>query len=140
MAKTQRYLASGPHDLLNSCDVLLKLEDGTELPAHSQVLARCMPVFSGMVDGGPLLQASPSNVVSVPFGDCSSEEAGRFLSAVYSFRAHEHIDEHSALSIARLSHKYGVEVSMSAEQLHTTSSDSYLSVADADVYLSCRTW
>ena len=116
MVKTQKYLASGPLDLLNSCDVLLKLEDGTELPAHSQVLARCMPVFSGMVDGGPLSQASPANIITVPFGECSSEDAGRFLSAVYSFRAHEHIDEHSAVSVARLSHKYGVEVKMPAAE------------------------
>ena len=69
-----------------------------------------MPVFSGMVDGGPLSSASVGNVVSVPFSECSLEEARRFLSAIYSFRAHEHIDDVSALSIARLSHKYGLEV------------------------------
>ena len=94
----------------NSCDMLLKLDDGTEMPAHSQVLARCTSVFSGMVDEGPLFIASPKKPVSVPFGECSPEEAGHFLSAVYSVRASELIDEKSALSIAKLSHKYGAEV------------------------------
>ena len=106
----QPYLAGGPKDLLDSCDILLKLDDGSELPAHSQVLARCMSVFSGMVAEGPLSEASAKNVVSVPFSECSLMEATRFLSAMYSFQAIECIDEGSALSIARLSHKYGGEV------------------------------
>ena len=110
METNQRYLASGPQDLRNSCDILLKLDDGTELPAHSQVLARCMPIFSGMLDGGPLSNASATNVVSVPFGECSLEEAAQSLSAIYSFTLYEHISVKAALSIARLSHKYGVEV------------------------------
>lgn len=110
MGNSQPYLASGPDDLLNSCDTLLKLDNGIELPAHKQVLARCMPIFSGMVDEGPLSDASAANMVSVPFGDCSPEEAGLFLSAVYSFQANEHVDKSCALSTAHLSHKYGIEV------------------------------
>ena len=111
MGGSQPYLAMGPKGLLESCDVLLKLDGGSELPAHSQVLARCMSVVSDMmVAGGPLAKASAENVVRVPFGECLLEEASRFLSAIYSSRASEHIDEGSALSIARLSHKYGGEV------------------------------
>ena len=110
MGSSQPYLAQGPTDLLESCDVLLKLDDGTELPVHSQILARCMSVFSGMVaTGGPLSKASADNVISVPFNDCSMEDASLFLSAVYSSRALEHLQK-SALSNARLSHKYGGEV------------------------------
>ena len=48
------YLAEGPEGLVNSCDILLKLDDGTRLPAHSPVLARFSPVFAGMLDEGPL--------------------------------------------------------------------------------------
>ena len=111
MEGSQPYLTDGPDDLVESCDVLLKLDDGKELPVHSQVMARCMPVFSGMVAaGGPLSKASAENVVSVPFNECSLEEATRFLSAIYSSQALEYIDEGSALSMARLSHKYGGEV------------------------------
>ena len=104
------YLSKGPPGLPNSCDILLKLDDGDELRAHSQILARCMPVFAGMMDGGPLSGASARNVVTVPFGECSLEEASRFLSAIYSCSPSEHIDDTSALTIARLSHKYGAEV------------------------------
>ena len=110
MGGDQPYLVEGPHDLLDSCDVLLKLDDGSELPVHSQVLARCMSVFSGMVAEGPLSKASAKEVVSVPFSDCSLEEATQFLSAIYSVDPWKHITKASALSISRLSHKYGVEV------------------------------
>ncbi len=106
----QTYLAEGSQGLQNTCDVLLKLDDGTELPVHSQVLARCIPVFYGMMDSGTLSATSVLNKVSVPFSDCSVEEAKHFLSAIYSFRAHDHIDKDCALSIARLSHKYDVVV------------------------------
>lgn len=110
MGGDQPYLAEGPQDLLDSCDVLLKLDDGSELPVHSPVLARCMSVFSGMVAGGPLSNASATDTVSVPFSECSLEEATQLLSALYSVDPSEHITKTSALSISRLSHKYGVEV------------------------------
>ena len=110
MGSEQPYLAEGSQGLQKTCDVVLKLDDGTELPVHSQVLARCPPVFFGMLDGGPLSEASASKVVSVPFSECSVKEAQCFLSIIYSLRGSEHIDIHSALSLARLSHKYGVEV------------------------------
>ncbi|CAL5219946.1 g1878 [Coccomyxa viridis] len=60
------------------------------------------------MDSGTLSATSVLNKVSVPFSDCSVEEAKHFLSAIYSFRAHDHIDKDCALSIARLSHKYDV--------------------------------
>ena len=104
------YLAEGPQGLLKTCDVVLKLDDGTELPVHSQLLARCSPVLFGMLDGGPLSNTSAATTVSVPFSECSVLEAQNFLSAIYSFKATEHIDISSALSIARLSHKYDVGV------------------------------
>ena len=98
---------------MKTCDILLKLDDGTEVPAHAPVLARCMPGFFDMMDGCPLSNASARNVISVPFSDCSLREADCYLSAIYSFSAHEHIDVGSALAVARLSHKYGVEVCLS---------------------------
>ena len=104
------YFSEGPPGLPNSCDILLRLDDGKELSAHSQILARCMSVLTGMIDGGPLSSASAANVVNVPFSECSLEEAKRFLSAVYSCTPSKHIEDTSALPIARLSHKYGGEV------------------------------
>ena len=110
MGSEHPYLAEGPQGLLKTCDVVLKLDDGTELPVHSQLMARCSPVFLGMLDGGPLSDDSAAKIVSVPFSECSVKKAQNFLSAIYSFKATEHIDIDSALSSARLSHKYGVEV------------------------------
>lgn len=108
--RRQAYMADGPDDLEESCDVLLKLDGGKELPVHSQVLARCMPMFSGMIADGPLPRASAENAVSVPFSECSVEEATHFLSALYSVRSSDFINGDSALFMARLSHKYAVKV------------------------------
>ena len=95
MPEDHPYLTEGPKSLLNSCDILLSLDDGTELPAHSQVLARCSSIFANMLDDGPLSCASTTNKVAVPFNDCSREEASKFLSAVYSLRFDKNINEAS---------------------------------------------
>ena len=105
------YLAEGPQGFQNSCDILLKLDDGKQLPAHSQILAHRIPLFAGMMDkGGPLTKATAANVVEVPFGDCSLVEATSFISALYSFEPRLHIDKADAFAIARLADKYDVKV------------------------------
>ena len=48
------YLSEGPEGLVKSCDIVLKLNGGASLPAHSHVLARFSPVFADMLDEGPL--------------------------------------------------------------------------------------
>lgn len=51
MQAAQKYAyCEGHSGLLNSCDILLKLDDGSEIPAHSQILARCSGVFADMLD------------------------------------------------------------------------------------------
>ena len=99
-------------DLLDSCDILLRLDgqEGNLLPVHSLVLARCSPVFRGMVKEGILTSKSTSEKVLVPFSDCTREEAISFLSIVYSVRNYKHVDQAIALSVARLGDKYGVKV------------------------------
>ena len=54
----------------------------------------------------------------MPFKDCSREEADSFLSAVYALTPQEHIEEASALSIARLGHKCALKVFGQAPRLH----------------------
>ena len=93
------YLAEGPEGLANSCDILLNLDDGTKLPAHSQVLARYSKVFSDMIDGGPLSSASSSSKMSVPMSG-SKCEIITFPSIIYSARPYEHIDDNLAMPIA----------------------------------------
>jgi len=104
------YLAEGPEGLANSCDIILNLDDGTQLPAHFQVLARYSKVFSDMLDGGPLSSASSSSKIGLPLSGCSENEVIKFLSAIYSARPYKHINKELALPVAELAHKFGMKV------------------------------
>ena len=59
---------------MKSCDIVLKLDGGASLPAHSHLLARFSPVFAGMLDEGPLSGASGKSRVDVPLSGCSQDE------------------------------------------------------------------
>ena len=52
-----------------------KLDDGTELPVHSRLMAHYIPVFYGMLDSGTLSATFVLNKVRTPCSDCSEEEA-----------------------------------------------------------------
>ena len=104
------HLQEGPEGLHESCDLLLSLDDGSEVPVHSQVLARCSPVFHGMLKEQLLSKSSAAKKTTVPFGDCSLEVATSFLLAIYSLRPHQQLNKETALTIARLGDKYGVKV------------------------------
>ena len=104
------YLAEGPEGLLRTCDVQLKLDDGTVFPAHTPVLARFSNVFNDMLDDGPLSCASGMKKADVPLTDCSEDEAISFLIILYSASPQKHISGASALSTAKIAHKYGMEV------------------------------
>lgn len=110
MAQEYSYLKEGPEGLLENCDILLCLDDSSKLPVHSSVLARCSPLFNGMANEGALSKATAGSMVTVPFTDCSQEEATSFLSALYSLKPQKHINETTNLSIARLADKCGVKV------------------------------
>ena len=111
MESTYAYFAEGPKCLVNSCDILLKLDDGTKLPAHSPVLARFSPVFAGLLDGGCLSRASREHKVELPMSGCPREEVISFLSVLYSASPDKRIDQASAISTARLADKLGMQVS-----------------------------
>lgn len=98
------YLAEGPEGLVNSCDRLLKLDDGTRLPAHSPVLARFSPVFAGMLDEGPLSGGSAKSKVDVPLSGCSLDEA-----MLYSADPNKHLIA-SPFATVKVAHKYGMQV------------------------------
>lgn len=104
------YGQEGPQGLLESCDIVLRLDDGSKLPVHSPILARCSPVFNRMLYEGTLSRSKAGIMVTVPFSDCSREEATSFLSVLYSLKPHQRIDKASAFSIARLGDKYGAKV------------------------------
>ena len=73
------YFAEGPKSLASSCDIVLVLDNGVRLPAHSHVLARLSPVFSDMLDEGSLSRASRDSPVEVPLSECSTDEAIHFF-------------------------------------------------------------
>lgn len=104
------YLKEGPEGLRQNCDILLSLDDGSKVPVHSSVLARCSPLFNGMVNEGTLSRATAGSTVTVPFTDCSQEEATSFLSVMYSLRPQKHINATSGLSIAQIADNCGVKV------------------------------
>lgn len=120
MESTYAYFAEGPKCLVNSCNILLKLDDGTKLPAHSPVLARLSPVFAGLLDGGSLSGASREHKVELPMNACSRAEAISFLSVLYSASPDKRIDQASAISTARLADMFGMQV------LFYTTSESFL--------------
>ena len=97
-------------------NILLILDDGSKLPVHSSVLARCSPLFMEMANEGTLSKAPAGSMVTVPFTDCSQEEATSFLSVLYSLKPHKHINETTGLSIAQIGDKCGVKVY--ARQIH----------------------
>jgi len=110
MEENQVYFAEVSERLINSCDIVLTLDDGSALPAHSQIIARYSQVFADMLDGGPLAGASGLAKVDLPLSDCCKEDALTFLSIIYSPNPRGRIEDSSALSIARIAHKYGMKV------------------------------
>ena len=109
MERAFAYLADGPKSLASSCDIVVVLDNGVRLPAHSHVLARLSPVFSDMLDEGPLSRASRDSPVEVPLSECSTDEAIHFLSVLYSVNGSQSTGA-AHLSTARLAHKYGMQV------------------------------
>ena len=110
MEEDHHHLKEGPDGLHETCDILLSLDDGSTLPVHSQVLARCSPVFHGMLKEGTLSSACPAKKITLPFSGCSRQEATNFLGAIYSLRPLKEVDMACGLAIARFGDKYGVKV------------------------------
>ena len=104
------YLDGTPETFAKSCDVLLRLDDGSELPAHSQVLARLSNVCASMLDDGPLSGASTSKKTTLPLSDCSKATAINLLAVIYSAQPTQHIESDSAMALASLAHKLDMKV------------------------------
>ena len=110
LGKEYTYLDGTPEGFAKGCDVLL--DDGSELPAHSQILARFSSVCANMLDDGPLSSASTLKKAVLPLTQCSRATAITFLSMLYSTHHFEHIKENrdSSMAIASLAHKLDMEV------------------------------
>ena len=101
--------------------MLLRLDDGGELPAHSQILARYSGVFASMLDG-PLSDTSAIKNATVPLSDCSRATAISLLSVLYTgpSQPKEHIKWESSMSIASLAHKLDMKVHLLTGSLVNT--------------------
>ena len=110
--KFYTYLNDCPDDFVKSFDVLLKLDDDSKLPAHSQTLARFSGVCAGMLAGGPLSNISASKKATLPLSDCSTATVISLLSVLYAppSQPMEHINRESSMAIARLAHKLDMQV------------------------------
>ncbi len=107
------YVDDAPENFAERCNVLLKLDDGSELPAHSQLLARFSSVCADMhADDGPLSFASCSKKAYLPLTDCSRATAISFLSVVYSTQQFEQVKtkKENRIEIALLAHRLDMEV------------------------------
>ena len=112
MAEPHTYLKDCSKAFVKGCDVLLKLDDGSKLPAHSQILARHSGVFAKMLVEGPLSDISATKTATVPLPACSRPTAISLLSVLYSgpSQSMEHITTVSSLAMARVAHRLDMEV------------------------------
>ena len=116
-ANEHTYLALRPDSPPQTCDSLLRLDDGTRLPVHSRVLQTYSIVFRDMFSdlnyNEPLSASSPARE-ELPFVDCSREVATGFLSMLYSAVSMSEaglLSRDLLNSIARLGHKFDIKVS-----------------------------
>ncbi len=99
---------------VKSCDVLLKLDDGSELPAHSHNLARASSVCNAVLDdslSGPDVEPTLERI-TMPLKNCSRATVISLISAVYSKKPIEYIPKELEpnMAIATLAHKLNMQV------------------------------
>ena len=104
------YLEGRPEGCLKSCDVLVKLDDGSELPVHSRLLALYSNVVADMCDDGPLSTATAKKKAKLPLTDCTRAAAIMFLKVVYSKETITHINQATGLAVASIAHKLDMKV------------------------------
>ncbi len=98
---------------VHCCDVLIELDDGSELPAHSQILARFSKEIVKMLEeDGSLSSASPSNKGHLQLEDCSRATAIGLMSLLYSPQQYDYLGKNrkSCMTIARIAYKLKMEV------------------------------
>ncbi len=121
MGEEYPYFRGAPENFDKSCDVLLKLDDGSNLPTHSQILARYSSVCANMLDDeGPLFSASTSKKANLPLTDYSRPAVISFLSVLYSNQQYEYIKKNrvSCMAIASLAHRLDNEVHLPGKYKH----------------------
>lgn len=112
MGEEYTYLDGCPDEFVRCSDVLLVLDDGSELPAYSQTLARFSSVCAGMLADGLLSNIGASKKAALPLPDCSRATVISLLSVLHAAPSQptEHITADSSMAIARLAHRLDMKV------------------------------
>ncbi len=92
-----------PFDFRNSCDVLLVLDSGSEVPVHSGFLAAHSSVLCGI-----LTLDREAALRRLPFPGCSDEAARAFLEYLYAEDRSTVLTVEKAELVSLLAHKYGL--------------------------------
>ncbi len=75
------YLRDRSESFVESADVILKLDSGDRLPAHSVVLSLHSDILSDMLS---LNRSGVSHVQVLPFPDCTLDAALTLLDCIYA--------------------------------------------------------
>ena len=97
------YLRNRPETFVHSADVILKLDSGDRLPAHSALLS---DVLSDMLS---LNRSGESHVQVLPFPDCTLDAALTFLNCIYASCKGEMVSVEGAKTVAVLANKFGMK-------------------------------
>ena len=100
------YLRNRPKAFVESADVILKLDSGDRLPAHSALLSLHSDVLFDMLS---LDRSSDTGLLILPFPDCTLDVALSFLQCIYG-TSHEgrFLSVEGAGTVAELATKFGM--------------------------------
>lgn len=100
------YLSNRPESFEKSADVILKLDSGDTLPAHSTLLSFHSDVFSDMLS---LNRCEESRFQVLPFPDCTLDAALSLLQCIYARCGRYRFNVQGGELVAELAHKFGMD-------------------------------
>ncbi len=100
------YPRNRPKSFVESADVILKLDSGDRLPAHSALLSLHSEVLSDMLS---LDRSGDTGLLILPFPDCTLDAAQSFLQRIYSTSYEDKFSVEGAGMVAELATKFGMD-------------------------------
>ncbi|BDA50733.1 hypothetical protein COCOBI_16-4110 [Coccomyxa sp. Obi] len=100
------YLRNRPESFVEAADVILKLDSGDTLAAHSTLLSFHSDVFSDMLS---LNKPGDSRFHVLPLSDCSLDDALSFLKCIYTRCEADRFCVEGAEAVAALANKFGMD-------------------------------
>ncbi|CAL8465135.1 g4670 [Coccomyxa elongata] len=100
------YLRDRPESFVKSADVILKLDSGDTLPAHSALLSFHSNVLSDVLS---LNTSGDSRFHVLPLPDCTLYAALSLLYYIYAGCAADRISVEAPEAVTKLAHKFGMD-------------------------------